>query len=605
MRRDVQLLRGLAVLAVVFYHAQFSLFPGGYLGVDLFFVISGFVITGRLLRSSGTLKTELLSFYQKRVKRILPSSLTVILLTTAAAPLFLAKISFTRFAQDGLASAFMGGNILFAHQHNDYLSQSLDPSPFLHYWSLGVEEQFYIFWPILFFLVLRKRKEWLIPLFAASAIFAIWYTTVAPINSFYLPFSRVFEFLAGAIIAMSPRTKVLTPRRAALYFFFPLYLIINFFMSVDTSYQTPGITTLFLVLMAMVVLWTGVNVPEKSRIGNALIWFGDISFTLYLVHWPITVIFMANTDRLTNYDKWEIVLISTALAILISRYIETPMRFDRKLELSLPKWGLAILATGALTFSGFHAVAQSNSGLVISLDKPIVYSNGCHLNYGKSWPTGACAFGDTTATTTMMLVGDSHAAQWFPALDSIAKAHHFKLISITKSSCPATSLEIIINTKIDASCTTYQKKLISTINSVNPRYLLLSNFTENTYALSKPTANYSQSWTSGEEKFLGALSIPVSNIVIIGDTPNPIKDSTTCLSLHASRPTRCDFPLIRSDATQATAALKYKYIDTSKWLCANICSATFGKANVYRDNSHISVSTSLRLAPKLYASVTP
>ena len=604
MRRDVQLLRGLAVLAVVFYHAQFSLFTGGYLGVDLFFVISGYVITGRLIRSNGTLKEEILSFYKKRVKRILPSSLAVILLTAAVAPFFLAKISFARFAQDGLASTFMGGNILFAHQHNDYLSQSLDPSPFLHYWSLGVEEQFYIVWPILFFLIFRKRKEWLLPLFAATAIFAIWYTGVAPINSFYLPFSRVFEFLAGAIIAISPRTRVLTPRRASLYFFFPIYLIINLFMSVDTSYQTPGITTLFLVLMAMIVLWTGMNIPEGSRIGNILIWFGDYSFTLYLVHWPVTVIFMANTERLTAYDKWEIVLISTAIAILISRYIEIPMRFNQKLSLSLPKWGLAILATGALTFSGFHASAQGNSGLSINLAKPIIYTNGCHLNFGQSWPTGACAFGDSAATQTMMLVGDSHAAQWFPALEAIAKTQHYKFVSITKSSCPAITLAIINNTKADTSCSNYQRRLITEINAINPRYLLLSNFTEHEYSLVAPSSKYSKTWVDAEFKFLSALTLPTKNIAIIGDTPDPVKDSTTCLSLHAPRPTKCDFPLVRSDTTQAVAMLKYKYIDTASWLCTNICSATYGKSNNYRDNSHISVPTSLRLASKLYTAIT-
>ncbi len=604
MRRDIQLLRGLAVLAVVFYHAQFALFPGGYLGVDLFFVISGFVITGRLIRSTGTLKEELLTFYKRRVKRILPSSLAVILLTTIASPFFLAKISFARFAEDGLASAFMSGNILFAHQHNDYLSQSLDPSPFLHYWSLGVEEQFYILWPILFFVIIRKRKQLLIPFFAASAIFAIWYTTVAPINSFYLPFSRVFEFLAGAIIAMTPRTKVLNPRRAALYFFFPLYLVINLFMSVDTSYQTPGLTTLFLVLMAMIILWTGTNIPERSKFGNLLIWFGDISFTLYLVHWPVTVIFMANTDRLTTYDKWEIVLISTAIAILLSKYIETPMRFDKKFFLTLPQWGLAILVTSALTFSGFNALAKESSGLAIDLAKPANYTNGCHLTYTQSWPKSACAFANTSASETFMLVGDSHAAQWFPAVEKIAKDRNARLISITKSSCPAISLAIINNTKADVTCSAYQKRLITEINMAQPRYLLISNYTEHEYTTVTASADYAKAWVAAEAKFLSELAIPKQNIFIVGDTPNPIKDSTTCLSRHSDKPSRCDFAFVRSDTTQAVAAMKYSYIDTAKWLCTNSCAALYGKSNVYRDNSHISVSTAVRLAPKLSSALT-
>ena len=607
VRRDVQLLRGIAVLAVVLYHAQFSAFPGGYLGVDLFFVISGFVITGRLTSAHGTIKVELLDFYRRRVKRILPSSLSVILLTTVASSFLLAKISFARFAQDGIATALMGGNILFAHQKNDYLSQSLDPSPFLHYWSLGVEEQFYLIWPIIFLLLIRKRRALVIPLFFVTALFALWYTTYAPISSFYLPFSRAFEFLAGAIIALYPRKKALGKFQGLLYFFFPLYLIINLFSVIDSSYATPGPTTVVLVLLAMLILWTGASIRTEGRVAKLLIWFGDLSFTLYLVHWPVTVIFMARTDLLTSYDKLEILLISTALAILITKFIEAPMRFNKKLTFSLPKWGAAILMTGALSFGGFHAFASGTSGLTIDLSKPAVYTNGCHLNFGVAWPKSSCLVGDPSATQTMMLVGDSHAAQWYPAALKIAQDHHLRLISITKSSCPATLLAVKEST--GTSCQQFQQKLLTEINLLNPQYLLISNFTEYQYPLVKAAQNYAKSWVDGEAAFLAKLTISPSAITLLGDTPYPVKDSTTCLSLHASHPTKCDFAYLRSDTTQAlqeySTTNQIRYVPTADWLCSqSICKALNGKANNYRDTSHISVKTALRLTSKLYSAIS-
>ena len=575
--------------------------------MDLFFVISGFVITGRLITATGGVKAELLNFYRRRVKRILPSSLSVILLTTIASSLLLAKISFARFAQDAIATAFMGGNILFAHQKNDYLSQSLDPSPFLHYWSLGVEEQFYLIWPIIFLLLIRKRRAFAIPLFLLSSLFALWYTTYAPISSFYLPFSRAFEFLGGAIIALYPRKKTLGKGESLLYFFLPLYLIINLFTIIDSSYATPGPTTVILVALAMIILWAGATIRTESRLAKLLIWFGDLSFTLYLVHWPVTVIFMARTDALTTYDKFEILLISTALAILVTKFIEAPMRFNKKLTFSLPKWGAAILATSALSFGGFHAFASGTNGLNIDLTKPAVYTNGCHLNFGVSWPKGSCTFGDQAATQTVMLVGDSHAAQWYPAALKIAQDHHLRLISITKSSCPATLLAV--KESSGTSCQQFQQKLIGKINSINPQYLLISNFTEYQYPLVKATTNYAKSWVDGQSAFISQLTIAPTAITLLGDTPYPVKDSTTCLSLHASRPAKCDFAYLRSDATQAlqdySTTNQIRYAATADWLCsASICKALYGKANNYRDTSHISVPTAIRLTPKLYSVIS-
>ena len=157
MRRDIQALRGFSILVVLLYHAQFGWLRGGFLGVDIFFVISGFVITSKLMEGEGTFGKQIKEFYIRRAKRILPASLTVTLLTSIFAILFLPAISRSRFSLEALSSALFSANLNFARVGNDYLNQSLDPSPFLHYWSLGVEEQFYLLWPVLFLLIYRKK----------------------------------------------------------------------------------------------------------------------------------------------------------------------------------------------------------------------------------------------------------------------------------------------------------------------------------------------------------------------------------------------------------------------------------------------------------------
>jgi peptidoglycan/LPS O-acetylase OafA/YrhL len=585
MRKDIQALRGFSILVVLLYHAQFGWLRGGFLGVDIFFVISGFVITTKLMQGEGSFGTQLKEFYLRRAKRILPASLLVTFLTAIFAIFLLPAISRSRFSIEALSSALFSANINFARVGNDYLNQALDPSPYLHYWSLGVEEQFYLLWPILFLAIYRKKKKWILPTLVGTAVFGIWYTSISPVHSFYLPFSRFWEFFAGIFLAMNPQISM--PKSLHKISSAAGWLLITFsVLWVTVNDQTPGYTTLIAVFGAMLILVAKVEVKPQF----VLPLLGDYSFSLYLVHWPIVVYFLDHNSKLSNQNRIEIVLISILLSILVTQFVEKPFRFKKRYSLSLQKWAIVVLVGAFLSFGVLEASAKIiNTKNKIDTSTPITYRDGCHLSFGVAWPIKPCTYGNLSSKTEIILAGDSHAAQWFPALEKIAIERKWKLVNLTKSSCPAGILETTRNGKFDSSCAIWQIKLITKINADKPALVVLSDYTEYKYPLRQGVGSYESQWSAGLTKFLSQIHSPV---LFLGDTPKPS-------SLFKS------FTLVRSSTTQATRALAQRlgatYVDTSEWLCVKKCSGTFLGANTYSDLSHISVTTAINLSKRLQA----
>ena len=600
-RTDIQALRGFAVLAVLLFHLQILRFKGGFLGVDIFFVISGFVITQRLAKGEGSFSAELIDFYKRRVKRILPASLFTIALTALLSRIFLAPISLATFAHDGVAATLFAGNFRFAGQGNDYLNQSMSPTPYLHYWSLGVEEQFYLVWPILFLLFLRARKSrqlLVIPLFAIATTFAIWYTHIAAVNSFYLPISRAWEFLAGIVIAL------LLPHipRGGRFIAIAGWVMITYsILFLGSDLAVPGVTTLIPVAGAMAILVGAAKNPWEPL----LAWFGDNSFAIYLIHWPLVVIALSRYQGLTASSKAVIAVLAIAGGYLITRFIERPFRFQPRFAWGLGRWAVVVVALAGLLMgvSSVEAASVKSAKLRIDRSEPIIYSDGCHLGFGLAKPSSPCLFGDLQSTTEVVLTGDSHAAQWFPAMEAIAIAHHWKLLVLTKSSCPALFLATTRNGIVDSSCVIWQKYVSSRIAAEKPSRVFVTSYSEYSYALAKK-ADYAQSYSSGEVSFIQSLGLANASIYYLEDSPHPPQSPAECLSKHVKDPSRCNFPLIRSAATLATRyhlqALGIHYINLSSLLCpGDTCTALYEGANTYRDGSHISVSASKALTAQL------
>lgn len=586
MRRDIQALRGFSIVVVLLYHAQFGWLRGGFLGVDIFFVISGFVITSKLMEGDGSFASQIKDFYLRRAKRILPASLTVTVLTAIFANFYLPAISRSRFSIDALASALFSANLNFARIGNDYLAQSADPSPFLHYWSLGVEEQFYLLWPILFILLYKARKNLVLPTLLGTAVIGIWFTSINPVASFYLPFSRFWEFFAGIFLAINLRLKA--PRAIALPVAILGWAALVFsVLWVTTSDATPGFTTCFAIIGAGLVLYANVDFKQIF----ILPFLGDYSFSLYLVHWPVVVYFLDRNSKLTSMNKLLIVLIALFLSFALTHLVERPARFQKRFRLSLPQWGAIVLVGSLMSFGTLSIGSASTSKVTIDKSVPATYNDGCHLSFGVTWPLHECAYGDTASSTEIILAGDSHAAQWFPALEKIAIGRHWKLLNLTKSSCPATILETMRNGKFDSSCAIWQIKVLNKIALDKPAFVILSDFTEYQYPLNQSSSHYVSTWTTGLSKFLTSIHYPV---IFLGDTPKP----TSALSA---------FPFNRSQATtetkNAVIAAGGKYVDTASWLCAKKCETSFQGFNTYRDNSHISVATAKALTTRLSAAI--
>ena len=342
-RPDVEGLRALAVGLVVLYHAGFPRLTGGYVGVDVFFVISGFVITGLLLRErTGTGKTSIVDFYARRVRRILPAATLVILVTVAADYVLLGSVDGNNVANDGRWAAVFLANFHFLEVGTNYLQSLRPPSPLQHYWSLSVEEQFYVVFPTLFLVVAAVRGKLstrlrmvavLGVIVVGSFAWSVVQTSAHPSAAYFSPLTRAWELALGGLIAVStPWLKKLEGQLATAMTWGGLAAILyaSFHFNAFTPY--PGSAVAVPVLGAGLIIAGGVAVP---RHGAELLlgrkgaqWLGRRSYSLYLWHWPVLIIATeyATKKNLPFLQNVPLVLVATVLSMATYRYLENPVR---------------------------------------------------------------------------------------------------------------------------------------------------------------------------------------------------------------------------------------------------------------------------------------
>ncbi len=356
-RPDLEGLRGIAVVLVLLYHAQVPGFTGGYVGVDVFFVLSGFLITGLLvreLRATGTV--SLPGFYARRIRRILPASALVLIVTLVASVLILAPLQVVDVAGDATSAALYVVNIRFAVQATDYLQGSLAPSPILHFWSLSAEEQFYFIWPALLLLAARlcgtsaRRLAWPIGAVVVGSFALSFYLTGTnePWAFFSLP-TRAWELGAGAALALAvPRLGALPRGLATGIGLVGLAMVVASGVVISTETPFPGVAALLPVLGTAAVVAAGVRRPAAPA-ARALGWgpmryMGRISYSLYLWHWPILVLVpVALGGPLPLEGRLALVAAAIPLSAVTQRLVEEPLRRGRLIG-SLPRRNIVFAA---------------------------------------------------------------------------------------------------------------------------------------------------------------------------------------------------------------------------------------------------------------------
>ena len=345
-RPDIEGLRAVAVLLVLAYHARVPGWTGGYIGVDVFFVVSGFLITSMIVRELATTgRIDLVTFYARRARRLLPASLVVIALTVLASAIVLPPLRAMDVAGDGAAAALYVSNIRFVLQATDYLQSELDPSPLLHFWSLGVEEQFYLVWPALLMLAAGRganvRRIAIAIGVVALASFVLslaWTASDAPLAFFLLP-ARAWELALGAGIALGAVRLARIPANVGTAgVAVGLGLILIGALTFDSFTVFPGWAVLLPVVGSGLVIVGGLRRPlgPLSRLLaiRPMQWVGGISYSLYLWHWPLLVLPAAMVGgALPWYARLALVGVAVVLAWASKRWIEDPIRHGRMARL--------------------------------------------------------------------------------------------------------------------------------------------------------------------------------------------------------------------------------------------------------------------------------
>jgi peptidoglycan/LPS O-acetylase OafA/YrhL len=719
-RGDIQGLRALAVLAVVFYHGHVGFLGGGYIGVDVFFVISGFLITDLLWRElERTGRVSFSAFYGRRLRRLLPMAMLVLIVTMVASLRWLPPLELRSVWKDGLATALYGGNYRFAAVQTNYLMSSAPPSPFQQYWSLGVEEQFYLLWPLL--LLAAPAAIWrfsggrahfpgpakqqraharmtppsrlaafgvLGVIALGSFVFSLWLTqTDRPWAFFSLP-SRAWELAAGGLVALgAPVLRHAPAGIAAVTGWAGLSVVALSAMTFTSLTAFPGIAAGAPVLGAAAVLSAGLSAggwgpaalldraPARS--------IGSISYSWYLWHWPVLVLAPYVIGRsLSEGMAVSLVLASGVLAWVTYRTIEEPARHWQWLAQRARRTvagGLTLSAVGVTTclliallpptLIGYGeapvGILDSNSKLTSSVNalsgrrsapaavvldearlaagqrqiaaalndsahtrdvpsnlqpslmsasgsEALPFLDGCLMGFTAT-AVPPCVFGDISSRTSVVLFGDSHAAMWFPALDALANARHWRLVVWTKATCPPVDVTLVSPDlgRTYFECDEWRADVMSLIQSMRPLLVVLG--VAPNYDAAYDIVQDGPAWLAGMERSVRRLRASGARVLVLGSIDSPDWVVPDCLSAHIYDAVACnvtprqthDGPgLVGYDnagiIAERTAVVRGggAFVDVKPWFCApSTCPVIVNNLLVFRDNSHLTVQYADYLAP--------
>lgn len=654
-RRDIEGLRAVAVLLVLAFHAGVPGVTGGFVGVDVFFVISGFLITGLIVREvQSTGRLSLSRFYARRIRRLLPATAVVLAATAALTLLVLPPLRWPSISLDIAASATYIVNWRLAGSV-DYLASEDAPSPVQHFWSLAVEEQFYIVWPLLILALVwwQRRSRWplgkvlmagLAAIAVPSFVWSVISTHTSPGQAYFATTTRLWELAVGAALAIGAvRLAKLPTSVARALGWLGIVAIVVAAVTFDSATIFPGYTALLPTLGTAAVIAAGMSHSERG-VGRVLAVaplqdIGALSYSLYLWHWPLLVAATAVFGQLTTAQGVLVAGFSVVPAWLSYRIVEYPLHHARPLAtypwrayalgilatvigltaaliptLSKPTYAVAEDAPGA-TVLGADPATDPDGRPVDSVasmtpapldardDNPELYELDCHQNQDDS-DLLTCPFGDVDSDRVVALVGDSHAAQWQPAIERIAQENGWRLELNTKSACGFFDVDVTAGDGEGGypSCSEWNDRLVDYLTGPDGPDVVIAS-TSNTYDVMQEGTELTgdanrAAFVDGLRRSWQSVIDAGVELVVIRDTPRMGIDVPECVSQHLDALRECtvttDQALKNSggaDDEAAEGAAGVRYVDLTERICpGEACPPVIGNVLVWRDPHHLTAT---------------
>lgn len=692
-RDDLQGLRAIAVLLVAFNHADVGFLPGGYVGVDVFFVLSGYLITQLLLAEAARSgRVSLVNFYIRRARRILPAAALTLVATDVAAYYLLNQVRALQTMKDSVWAALFGANINYARQATDYFAQGEPPSPLLHFWSLSIEEQFYFVWPTVLALVLLgtlagvriRRGE---GRFTGAAVTGLLIVTVLgaalsfayalrlvhldPAGAYFSSIARAWELALGAILAVGVRWVSRVPaavRLAGGWAGLGCIAVAAVFYTSSTPF--PGMAALLPTVGAALVIAAGLREGEERRHAGRVLglrplrYVGDRSYTFYLWHWPFLVIAAEyEGHKLSLAANLLLLALAFSVSIVTYRFYENPIRRMRwKRPAGVLLWPVSAAVVLGVAFLGIGSIENSAAGTatpraavqpailvgtpdsttppalpaVIAsvkaarqgapIPSPLTpslvklpsdwfnYPKRCEARAGQtqsaicyiSGPGAAPSAKPHAGHKTVVVLGDSHAQMWHPALLAMAKKDSWDEVSVAKEAC--TPPVIYANAgpaSLQTECHNWYAWALKTIPKIRPNTIFISfhysGFTNSTNVLK--TEDGLSTLTLWAKKM-------AKHVILMADVPDleALPLPVDCLSQPGATLKTCTgtwsgSQLDLTAALEAVARLNHVgVIDPLGWFCyQGSCPQAIGHTIAYKDFQHISKTYATALSPPFRA----
>ncbi|MFH5878045.1 acyltransferase family protein [Arthrobacter sp. NA-172] len=678
IRLDIQGLRALAVLSVVADH--FFKWPtGGFVGVDVFFVISGFLISGILLRSYEKQgRISFADFYRKRARRILPAALLVLAVTIAAVWALFPSGRAKEVTWDGLFALVFGANWRFVIAGTDYMQAAGPVSPLQHFWSLAVEEQFYVAWPLIIVGVLGllvHRMGWdfararrvltlsMVIIVAGSFLISVAQTANAPTIAYFSTTSRVWELGIGALLALMVPVlqRIPAAARPALGYVGLGGIIASLFViTSETPFPAPGAALPVIATAMVIASGTGGSNFLYPLTNRVAVYVGDISYSLYLWHFPIIIVGAALLPR--TRAAVDLLFLAAMFAVSAASYhlVEDKVRKSSWLEpggksgrpqpvgnrfklVAVGMLALLIFATTAMalavpnTPSAASASAQPADASVTpeqalaaqvkaAVDADVwpelqPSADSLNGNFVPEWKddkcldtndqnVARCVYGDPTATKTAVLLGDSAAISWMPGLRESLGKQGWKIQALTLAQCPA--IEVPMTRPNDPTfaetCSAHQQWAFEKVRQIQPQMVIASSTLATPVRMvgAKGDPNVFNIWRDASTKTLTKIrGLSKAQVVLLSPPPNG-KNLEVCAT-KISKPSDCvsdggPFKIVLQANKDAAAAVPgVRYVSTSSWFCTQegVCPSFVGNTPVSVEGEHLTPAFSAKLAPVL------